>query len=70
MKQYTAVVETQLGDMLEGLNIEKIVEDKIKAFDMLELEKLILDIMDKELKAIIWLGAVLGVIMGTIMSLF
>lgn len=56
--------------MLEGLNIEKIVEDKIKAFDMLELEKLILDIMDKELKAIIWLGAVLGVIMGTIMSLF
>lgn len=70
MKQYTAVVETQLGDMLEGLKIEKIVEDKIKAFDMLELEKLILDIMDKELKAIIWLGAVLGVIMGTIMSLF
>lgn len=70
MKQYTAVVETQLGDMLEGLNIEKIVEDKIKAFDMLELEKLILDIMDKELKAIIWLGAILGVIMGTIMSLF
>lgn len=70
MKQYTAVVETQLGDMLEGLNIEKIVEDKIKAFDMLELEKLILDIMDKELKAIIWLGAVLDVIMGTIMSLF
>ena len=70
MKQYTAVVETQLGDMLEGLNIEKIVEDKIKAFDMLELEKLILDIMDKELKVIIWLGAVLGVIMGTIMSLF
>lgn len=70
MKKYTAVVETQLGDMLEGLNIEKIVEDKIKAFDMLELEKLILDIMDKELKAIIWLGAVLGVIMGTIMSLF
>lgn len=70
MKQYTAVVETQLGDMLEGLNIEKIIEDKIKAFDMLELEKLILDIMDKELKAIIWLGAVLGVIMGTIMSLF
>ncbi len=66
MKQYTAVVETQLGDMLEGLNIEKIVEDKIKAFDMIELEKLILDIMDKELKAIIWLGAVLGVIMGTI----
>lgn len=70
MKQYTAVVETQLGDMLEGLNIEKIVADKIKAFDMLELEKLILDIMDKELKAIIWLGAVLGIIMGTIMSLF
>ena len=70
MKQYTNVVETQLGIMLEGLSIEKMVEDKIKAFDMQELETLILSMVDRELKAIIRLGAVLGVIMGTIMSLF
>ena len=70
MKQYTNVIETQLGIMLEGLNIEKIVEDKIKAFDMQELEVLILNMVDRELKALIRLGAVLGVIMGTIMSLF
>lgn len=70
LKQYTAVIENQLTTMLASINIEKIVEDKIKAFDRLELEKLILDIMAKELKAIVWFGAVLGVVMGTIMSLF
>lgn len=70
LKQYKAVIENQLTTMLVSIDIEKIVEDKIKAFDMLELEKLILDIMDKELRAIVWFGAVLGVVMGTIMSLF
>jgi uncharacterized membrane protein YheB (UPF0754 family) len=31
-----------------------------------ETEKLIFQVMDKELKAIIWLGALLGMIMGSI----
>lgn len=70
MKEYTDVVENQLGNILESLKIEQIVEDKIKALDMQELEKMILSMVDRELKAIVRLGAVLGVIMGTIMSLF
>lgn len=70
MKEYTDVVENQLGSILESLKIEQIVEDKIKALDMQELEKMILSMVDRELKAIVRLGAVLGVIMGTIMSLF
>lgn len=70
LKQYTYIIENQLSSMLNTIDIEKIVEDKIKAFDMLELEKLILDIMAKELRAIVWLGALLGMIMGVIMNLF
>lgn len=70
LKQYTYMIENQLGNMLSAIDIEKIVEDKIKAFDMLELEKLILDIMAKELRAIVWLGALLGMVMGIVMSLF
>ena len=70
LKQYTYIIEHQLGNMLSTIDIEKIVEDRIKAFDMLELEKLILDIMARELRAIVWLGALLGAVMGVVMSLF
>ena len=34
--------------------------------DVNETEKLIFQVMDKELKAIVWLGALLGMIMGCI----
>lgn len=70
MKEYTDVVENQLGSILESLKIEQIIEDKIKALDMKELEGMILSMVDRELKVIVRLGAVLGVIMGIIMSLF
>lgn len=33
---------------------------------MNETEKLISQVMDKELKAIVWLGALLGLLMGSI----
>ncbi|MEF9959433.1 MAG: DUF445 family protein [Niameybacter sp.] len=70
MKQYTEIIEKQLTKWLETLNISQIVEDKIKSMDLLELEKLILDIMKKELRAIVWLGALLGMIMGLVMNFF
>ena len=38
--------------------------------DMNEAEAIILDVMKKELRAIVWFGALLGSIMGTVTSLF
>lgn len=70
LKQYQIIIEKQLQTMLNSIDIPHIVEEKIKAFDMLELEKLIFEIMGKELRAIIWLGALLGMIMGIVMSIF
>lgn len=34
--------------------------------EMNETEKLIFQVMDKELKAIVWLGALLGLLMGSV----
>lgn len=68
MKQYTHIIESQLSRWLETLDISKIVEDKIKSLDLLDLEKMLLDLMRKELRAIVWLGAVLGMIMGLVMN--
>lgn len=70
MQQYTKIIENQLSSMLSAIDIPQIVEERIRAFDMLELEKLILEIMEKELKAIVRLGALLGAIMGIIMNIF
>lgn len=47
-------------------NISRIVEGRINEMDMDETERLIFQVMDKELKAIVWLGALLGCIMGIV----
>lgn len=57
-------INNEAGEIVELLNIEKIVEDKINSFDVAFAEKIILEIANKELKAITWLGALLGGIMG------
>lgn len=59
----------EIPHIMELFNISKIVEDEINKFDVEFTEKLILDIANKELKAITWLGALLGGIMGLLSPL-
>ena len=49
---------------METINVQQMVENKIKEMDVKEMEDLIFGIMDKELRAIVWLGALLGFLMG------
>lgn len=65
---YKYLVTTQLKSALNHIGLAEMMEERINAYDNEELEKLILELMDKELKAIIWLGALLGAILGCIMS--
>ena len=67
---YTSVIGNNLGKLLRAINIEKIVVDKINAFDAADLEGMIFGIMKSELRAIVYLGALLGFIMGFINLLF
>ena len=64
LELYNKFVENKSADVIEVLNVAKIVEDKINEFDVAFSEKIILDIASKELRAITWLGALLGAIMG------
>lgn len=61
---YTSILGSNLGKLLEAINIERIVVDKINALDAAELEGVIFGIMKRELKAIVYLGALLGFLMG------
>lgn len=67
---YKTLVTEQLPRILDTLNISKIVESRINDMDVKESEKLILEVMNRELKAIVWLGALLGFLMGCINLLF
>lgn len=67
---YRTIITERLPKILEAINISKIVEERINEMDMNETEKLIFQVMDKELKAIVWLGALLGMIMGSINVIF
>lgn len=67
---YKTLITEQLPKILDTINISKIVESRINEMDVKETEKLILEVMNKELKAIVWLGALLGFVMGCVNLLF
>lgn len=66
IKIYRQAVEDHLPGILETIDISRIVCDRINEMDVAETEKLIMSVMKKELKAIEWLGALLGLLMGAI----
>ncbi len=61
---YRRTIENDLPKILAAVDIAKIVEDKINGYDARKLEDLVFSVMKKELRAIVWLGALLGFIMG------
>lgn len=70
MSAYEKLIDTKISEFFKAINISKIVSDKIKAMDTLELEKLILNIMKKELNTLVNLGAIIGFILGLLNLLF
>ncbi|WP_414732029.1 DUF445 domain-containing protein [Acetobacterium carbinolicum] len=68
ISSYHQLIEKNIGSLINALNLSKLVEDQINGYDVLTFEKMILEIMHKELSAIVWLGGLLGCIMGLVMS--
>ena len=66
---YRVIITEHLPRILRDIDISTIIEQRINEMDMKEAEAIILDVMKKELRAIVWLGALLGSIMGTINAL-
>ena len=65
---YHQLIDKNIGVLIHALDLSKLVEDQINGYDVLTFEKMILEIMRKELNAIVWLGGLLGCIMGLVMS--
>lgn len=66
---YRTIIIEHLPRILQDIDISGIIEQRINEMDMNEAEAIILDVMKKELRAIVWLGALLGCIMGTLTTI-
>ncbi len=69
LSAYRVIITEHLPRILQDIDISTIIEQRINEMDMNEAEAIIMDVMKKELRAIVWLGALLGSIMGTINAL-
>lgn len=67
---YVSILNEKAQGFFNALDITAIVEKKINEFDIEEFEKLILEISKKELNAVVWLGGLLGMVMGFVNLLF
>lgn len=63
---YRQVISIHLPKILATIDISRIIRDRINELDIEEGERIILEVMDKELRAIVWLGALLGCVIGAI----
>lgn len=63
---YRDLLQDKLPDILAALRLSEVVEERINAMEVEEVEDLVLSIMNKELGAIVNLGALIGLLMGLV----
>ena len=68
MEQREILVEGFQEALDEGLDVHRIVEEKVASFPVARLEELIVEVAAKELRAIEVLGGVLGALIGLIQA--
>lgn len=59
-------VAGKIGDVFKEIDIASVVEEKVAAMNVKELEQLCLSVMKKELSAIVNLGALIGFLLGIV----
>ncbi|MGF7399938.1 DUF445 family protein [Thermoanaerobacterium thermosaccharolyticum] len=67
-KEAEKFIDESAAIMSEKVDIAGIVEEKIKLFELKKLEKIVLDVSNKELKMIVVLGGILGFIIGILQA--
>ncbi|HRV33704.1 MAG TPA: DUF445 family protein [Anaerovoracaceae bacterium] len=63
---YDRIVQQDLQKAIAALDVAAIVENKVAAMDVRELEQLITSIMKRELRGIINLGGLIGAVLGAL----
>jgi uncharacterized membrane protein YheB (UPF0754 family) len=69
MKHKELVFERLERAVEDGLDVQQLVRDKVAAFPVEKLESLVLEVAARELRAIEWLGGLLGLLIGVLQVL-
>lgn len=69
-EKYVYFIEQRSAALIRTLDLQRVVEERINGYDVAQLEKIILSISRKELNALVWLGGLLGMLMGFVNLLF
>jgi len=64
------LVSDRIDQAVRTLNLSKLVQKQVEDFPMDQVEEVILSITGREFKAITWLGALLGGLIGVVQALF
>lgn len=67
---YEKALNSEIENVLEKINISQMVEEKINAMSVEELEHIVLAVMKKELNTIVNLGALIGFLLGVLNIFF
>ncbi len=70
MKHRETVLDEVERGLAKGLDVPELVERKVAAFAVEKLEQLILEVANRELRAIVVLGGVLGLLIGFVQVAF
>jgi uncharacterized membrane-anchored protein YjiN (DUF445 family) len=62
---YERFMRAYVRPIVSTIDVGGMIAEKIKHMDAIDVEGLVLDVVKKELRYLVWLGALLGVIIGT-----
>jgi uncharacterized membrane protein YheB (UPF0754 family) len=63
---YSEFMRTRVRSIAESIDVGKIITQKVVLMDPGEIEALVLAVVNRELRYVIWLGALLGVLIGAV----
>jgi uncharacterized membrane protein YheB (UPF0754 family) len=63
---YDRLMRAYVRPIVSTIDVGGMITEKVKCMNAVEVEGLVLDVVKKELRYVVWLGALLGVIIGTV----
>jgi uncharacterized membrane protein YheB (UPF0754 family) len=69
-KKILGIADEKIESLLTSIDVKKMVSEHIDALDMLRVERIVLDVMDNQLKWINVFGAILGGFIGAFQAVF
>jgi uncharacterized membrane protein YheB (UPF0754 family) len=64
--QLAELLKKEVPPLVDTLNVQRVVEEKVNSLDILKVERLLLDIMEDHFKYINLFGALLGALIGMV----